>query len=714
MCGINLIKQEGHLTQNETDLSLLQAGLDTATLSKDPQAIVAATGALIKYHQGRGDVAACVACTKSLLPYLMKPEWLNDLVRNLSYLGKCHSLLEEFDAAEDAYLQALKIYMDRNIELGVAEVESDLGILFRHRGAFDISLSHLTKAIDIYKDNLSAMETSQNPQPWISYINAIECTGIIYGQLHQYEKSIQFLEAALHLREQHGNPVGRVSALMNLGVTYSEFDPDKAKDYYLQALTAFDDRTPVYHKVVLLSNLGGCLEDKGSLEDALQYYLEASKLMSATGQYHYQAHIHKHLGSVYFKQGKYDQALLEIEKSLSVSQQTGAKSEIKDCYLALSDIYLAKSEYHTALDYRVKYDVLKDEVYRQDLSVQLSELQKKYEQTTLSVSSLRQEKSLITEELKKLMHTGFVGVSQSIREVQRLALEASLHKDTRVLITGESGVGKEIVARLIHYSDTLSRGRFVDVNCCSIPDTMLESEFFGYVRGAFTGAISNKAGYLEEAHQGTLFLDEIGDMPVFLQGKLLRVLETKQVKKLGSNKSAAIEFRLLSATNKDLNELIRANQFRADLLYRINTVQINIPPLRERPEDILPLMDYYLNEYARRMNKATPQFGQDVITSLHNYSFPGNVRELRNMIEKAMIFLKGNRLVGADFTSQMRNSETVVTPAEAKPFVRLQDIETDTLLKTLARCGGNQTLAAKEMGISYATFKRKYKKLRTD
>lgn len=685
---------------------------EAATISKDPDAILKTTQDLIKYHQSKGNIADCVTYTKSLIPYVMQPEKVGELIHNLSYLGKCHSLLGEFTEAEDAYLQVLKLYRERNIELGIAEVETDLGLLFRHRGAFDVSLSHLTTAIDIYNDNMQDMERSPNPKPWNSYINAIECCGVIYGQLHRYEHSIRFLEDALRLKEKHGTVAGKVSTLLNLGATYSEINPEKAMDYYLQALAVSDDRTPLYHKVALLNNLGGCLEDKGKLEAALKYYQEAQTLMDTSGQYHYQAPIYKHIGSVYFKQGKFDQALSEIEKSLHLSQKAGAKSDIKDCYLHLSDIYLAKNEYHTALDYRVKYDVVKDEVFQQDLSTQLTTLQKKYEQTALNVSSLRYEKSLITEELKKVMHTGFVGVSKSIKEVQKLALEASLHKDTRVLITGESGVGKEIVARLIHYSDALNKGRFIDVNCCSIPDTMIESEFFGFVKGAFTGAINNKPGYVEEAHQGTLFLDEIGDMPLFLQAKLLRVLETRQVKRLGSNKSVSIEFRLVSATNKDLSELIKANQFRADLLYRINTVEIYIPPLRERQEDIEPLLDYYVNEYARRMNKAVPQYSADVVSCLGRYSFPGNVRELRNMIEKAMIFLKGNQLRAEDFSSQLRTApETVLS--DVTTLTNMQDITAATLLKTLERCGGNQTLAAQKMGISYATFKRRYKKLRT-
>jgi transcriptional regulator with PAS, ATPase and Fis domain len=435
--------------------------------------------------------------------------------------------------------------------------------------------------------------------------------------------------------------------------------------------------------------------------------------MDRTGQFHYQAPILKHVGTVYYKQGKYDEALAELSKSLENSTKAGAKSEIKDCYLLLSDIYVARSEYKTALNYRVKYDTLMEEVFQQDISAQLSELQKKYEQSTLQASSLRYEKSLITDELKKTMNTGFVGVSNGIKEVQKLALEAAAHKDTRVLITGESGVGKEIVARLIHYSDALNRGRFVDVNCCAIPESMAESEFFGYVRGAFTGALNAKIGILEEADNGTLFLDEIGDMPMLLQSKLLRVLETRQIKRLGSNKEIPVNFRLVSATNKKISELITENKFRVDLMYRINALEIFIPPLRERKDDIEPLLDYYLAEYANRMNKTVPSYDNALLNWLCDYSFPGNVRELRNMIERVMIFLKGDKLSVADFACQMPSEHCVISKAESVRGSKMQDIEENALLKELKACNGNQTQAAKNLGMPYSTFKRKYKKLRT-
>lgn len=700
------------MLNNTSDLNSLQQALDEAIKSSQPDAIIEASKDLVKYHQSKGETATSITYIKSMIAYLRNPDKWEDLAHNLSYLGKCHMVLDMFQEAEEAYNQALQIYEEKNLVLGVADVETDLGILFRHTGDFEVSLIHLNKAIDIYRGNIAIMEENTDPRPWDSYVNAIECCGIIHGQMQQYQQSISMFESAVELKKKHCSNSSLVSALINLGATYSNLDIDKAADYYLKAMALLDDKSPTYYKVVLLNNLGGCLEDKGNLEDALKYYLEALKYIEGIGAYHYQAPVYKHIGTIYYKQGRFEEALSMIDKGMSIAEKIDAKAEVKDFYLALSDIYSAKNEFQEALNYRIKYDAIKDEIFQQDIGKQMSSLQKKFQNTSQNVTSLRQEKSLITSELKKVMNTGFVGVSNGIREVQKLALEASFYKDAKVLITGESGVGKEIVARYIHYSDTMNTGRFVDVNCCSIPDTMVESEFFGYVKGAFTGALHTKEGYFVEANQGTLFLDEIGDMPSILQAKLLRVLETKQVKRLGTNKNTEVGFRLISATNKDLSCLIRDNRFRADLLYRINTIHINIPPLRERKEDIEPILEYYLCEYARKMNKTIPTYGADVINCLNDYSFPGNVRELRNMIEKAMIFIKGDRLVKSDFASQMVRDLELSTSPKMEYNLNRKETEQRLILDMLTECNGNQTLAANKLGMPYSTFRRKYLQIR--
>ncbi len=702
------------MSNDETPISLIEKRFEKAIIENKRETIIELGQEIVKHYQKNGKIEKCIYYLEQIIPQMMKPGMELELAYNFSSVGKYYSFSEEYDEAEENYRKALNIYKHKEIVVKVAEIKSDMGLLYRSKGIFDIALKYLNEAIEVFNKIQNKMDLVKDRGSWFSYINAIEACGIIYGQLKQYDESIAFFQDALKLKEKVLGDSGKISALLNLGVTYSNFDLEKSQEYYFQALREVNENTPINHKIVLLNNLGGCLEDQKQYDKALDYYQRALELTNETGRIRYKAPIIKHISSIYYHQGKYNEALKRIEESLKLSEKSNVKFEMKDCYQLMSDIYIAKNDYRTAMDYRLKYDEMKDDMYQQDLKAQLTTIQKKYEKTTKSINNLRQEKSLISDELKKVMNTGFVGESDSIKEVRRLAIEAASYKDTRVLVTGESGVGKEIVARLIHYSDSYKIGKFIDVNCCSIPESMAESEFFGFVKGAFTGAIYSRPGYFEEANNGSLFLDEIGDMPLGLQAKLLRVLETKQIKRLGSNKSLSVNFRLISATNKDLNKLIGENQFRGDLLYRINTIEINIPPLRERREDVEPLLQYFLKQFSSKMNKSMPAYSPSVLNCLYDYSFPGNVRELKNMIERTMIFTKGNRLTPEDFKIQMHTLEKSINKNNLNTCKNIHTLESQILLKALEDCQGNQTKAAKQMGISYSTFKRKYKKIRED
>jgi len=544
------------------------------------------------------------------------------------------------------------------------------------------------------------------------YINAIETSGIVYAQLDQKERAREYMLQALHLKQQYCKPCERVSTLINLGASYSDENTDKALDFYLQSLRLLEDDSPFFLKVSVLNNIGGCLEDKGDYVQALEHYEKALQFLIDSGQVKYRSKVLKHIGTVQYKQGNYQEALKSIEQSLQLSQQENAQDDIMDCYLTISNIWDKMNDLKAALAYRVKYDEVKDQVFHSNLSSQLADLQKKYEETSRSLDQLKQEKSLISETVKKSMKMSFIGVSDSIKEICKLATSAAEHPDARVLITGESGVGKEIIARLIHYTSIRNNAPFIDVNCCSVPETMAEGDLFGYTKGAFTGAVYNKAGFLEEANNGTLFLDEIADMPMEIQAKLLRVLETKQFKRLGSNKLIHVDFRLISATNRDINDFVKQNRFRSDLLYRINTVEIHIPPLRERKEDIEPLLDHFLSEFAKAMKKPIPRYSKSLLNCLYDYDFPGNVRELKNLIEKAMIYLKNNELHVSDFHLPSNPIYSSVQVPMVSNSFKLIERESQILLDALSAYNGNQTLAAQALGISYSTFKRRYKKIR--
>ena len=291
----------------------------------------------------------------------------------------------------------------------------------------------------------------------------------------------------------------------------------------------------------------------------------------------------------------------------------------------------------------------------------------------------------------------FIGSGERMAAVRALVGKVAPTPST-VLITGESGTGKEVVARLIHALSANPRGPFVAINIGGIPDTLLESELFGYEKGAFTGAADRKRGMMELASSGTLFLDEIGDMPLALQVKLLRVLQERRVQRLGGTQPLPLNARIVAATNRDLEALLRGGKFREDLYYRLNVIRIEVPPLRERREDIPRLAGFFIEKLNRERGRKVLGIEPDAVARLSAYDFPGNVRELENRIERAYILAAGDRIGTRDL------GEPFSGAARPPKQGSLRDQEKALIEQTLARHGGNRTRAAAELGIGRRTL----------
>jgi len=278
--------------------------------------------------------------------------------------------------------------------------------------------------------------------------------------------------------------------------------------------------------------------------------------------------------------------------------------------------------------------------------------------------------------------------------------------DASILILGENGTGKEIVARDIHRRSARAREVFVNVDLGSLSSTLFEGELFGHVKGAFTDAREDRPGRFEIASGGTLFLDEIGNLPGGLQAKLLSVLQNHEVTRLGSNRPVTVDVRLISATNKPLFDLVATGDFREDLLYRLNTILIELPPLRERREDISGLLEYFLEKYARKYGKDKPRIHKSLTDRLVAYNWPGNIRELQHMTEKAVILSEGSRLQEADFF-QGQQTHRKDTKAET---LNLEEMERDAIERAIKKHGGNITRAVKDLGISRRALYYKLRK----
>jgi transcriptional regulator with PAS, ATPase and Fis domain len=292
--------------------------------------------------------------------------------------------------------------------------------------------------------------------------------------------------------------------------------------------------------------------------------------------------------------------------------------------------------------------------------------------------------------------------------------------DVPVLLLGETGVGKEMFARAIHEGGRRKDGPFVALNCGGLPRDLLASELFGYVDGAFTGARrSGMVGKIEAASGGTLFLDEIGEMPLELQPYLLRVLEGGEVYPLGGAKARIVEFRLVAATNKDLRAEVNAHRFRTDLFYRVSVTSLHIPPLREHREDIPTLVEYFSGEAALRHGARVKRFGPEALSALGRYTWPGNIRELRNVVEGAVLMATGEAVTVSDLPAEITSSldeaqDQASAPASPPAVVDLEAVERDAISAAIVACHGNLTLVAKELRISKSTLYVKVKKYGLD
>ncbi|HEV7670774.1 MAG TPA: sigma-54 dependent transcriptional regulator [Thermoanaerobaculia bacterium] len=337
-------------------------------------------------------------------------------------------------------------------------------------------------------------------------------------------------------------------------------------------------------------------------------------------------------------------------------------------------------------------------------------------QKALERAELVDENVYLRKELeKKYTFNNIIGRSPRMQAIFSL-IERIARTASTVLIQGESGTGKELIARAIHYASPRAANRILAINCGALPETLLESELFGHERGAFTGAVREKKGLFQEANRGTLFLDEIGEMSLTMQVKLLRALQERKIRKVGGNAEESIDVRVIAATNQNLEERIAKGDFREDLFYRINVIPIQLPPLRQRREDIPLLVDFFLQKYCSEMNLSPRQISIDAMRMLEGYDWPGNVRELENMIERTLALAHSETITTKDMpvqllTQRKSSAEIVTLPEEGLDLeAYLEDIRAQLMVQALERTGGVQTQAAELLGMSFRSFRYYAKK----
>ncbi len=350
----------------------------------------------------------------------------------------------------------------------------------------------------------------------------------------------------------------------------------------------------------------------------------------------------------------------------------------------------------------------------------------------LNVSKLQKENIMLKMQLmKKYKFEGIVGDSPSMQVVYRL-IEQIADTDSTVMILGDSGTGKELIAKTIHYNSSRSEGPFVPLNCAAIPRDLLESELFGHEKGAFTGAINTRIGRFELAQNGTIFLDEVGELDPSLQVKLLRVLQEREFERVGGMKTVKVDVRVLAATNRNLEKLTQEGKFREDLFYRLNVIPLHLPPLRSRPEDIPLLVDHFIHEFAKKRKRNPFVFSREAMHCLLSYQWPGNVRELENLIERLTILVRNDTIQVSDLpekfyaclpaqqpsadpvssisaTAQKTANDIPETGVDLSSIV--SNLEKDLILKALSKSGGVKSKAAQFLGLNRTTLLEKMKKM---
>ncbi len=672
-------------------------------------------------------------------------------------------MTSEPEKSIDVSREALKIATDDNYIIGMALAHQQIGSGYYHQGNYLEALKHYTEAEKVF-------EETQSFRGLRSIYNNI---GIIYTEWNDLENALRFFKKNLKLESKYSDPKLTCSILTNIGRVYSKLiDNDKALQYYKESLAVSKEHNLLYGESVSLLNIGCRYSVLNEPEKAEEYLLNAIEINESINNMSCSVNAYANLSELKSEAGQYDKALLLLNKALSYAKNLDESAKIANIYLSFAKIYKKMDQYdeqerylnscislaepngyksialsaYTMLaelsemkpDYKSSSyyykklleikDYLNDErrlrvIHSILTKLELERTEKEKERYRLKALELEKQNRLIVVRNtfnKLLSHEGFsqkhhiVFESEKMNEILLLMDQVAKTEFTDVLITGESGTGKELVARGIHLLSSRKDHVFFDVNCTAVPDNLFESEFFGHIKGAFTGANSSKKGVFEAANKGTLFLDEIGDLPISMQTKLLRVLEDRKIRRVGSLEDIHLDIRIIAATNQNIISKIQQNKFRKDLYYRLNKFNIHVPPIRQRPEDIMPIVNYYVEKFCLAMRKQLKYFSPDTANMLTSYEFPGNVRELKNMVEKAVILSRENdkylRIHDINVQQNLNGIEKSYPKMADLSPMRLADKEKEAIIEAMKKTGNNKSQAAKLLNITRSSLRRRINK----
>jgi transcriptional regulator with PAS, ATPase and Fis domain len=618
----------------------------------------------------------------------------------LCYIGNYYQVRKDRSKAMDTFVKAEKQLTENS------PINIKLKILMETSSAFYMSLQY-DKAL-IYLSRALALSSQTNDVD--RQLLIINNLSTLYMMINKFDEAEQMLNKGLSMSKEHKVPIRNLMFLFSLGVFHLRQDAHvKAMEYFLESesfSTQVGFKEPRF-MFDLNSNLAGCYRFLEQNDLALARLDEAAKYVELIHDPAAKAELDVNRGNFLISLGRYPESrkLLtsvvnfankhKLYDLMTVAQKNLARSyelegNLKQAIKLLLDLSNQQSEYHSYIQAEKS----------KELDLRIKALMDDYE-------SVQEQYSALAEGYQSNLARDFVGHSKTHRKVLEAALLAAQHPSASVLITGESGTGKDVLAHIIHFNSARRNSPFVAVNMAAISSSLLESEFFGHKRGSFTGATHDTKGFFLEANKGSLFLDEISEMPTNLQAKLLRVLESRKLSPVGSSSEIAFDTRVISSTNRNVMEMINQNSFRLDLYHRLNTIEIYIPPLRERSDDIPALIDYYTEKIARDLKILPPRIDVSFVSRMQEYSFPGNVRELKNIIERLMIMQK-SRLWDSDTLEMLPTINQPPQTIAAGSFMdKKKEMERNEIINALQACGGKQKDAAKLLGISESTLTRR-------
>ena len=617
---------------------------------------------------------------------------------------------------------------------------TNLGYLYEVIGDLEKAEYYYNEGLDfaLHYNSISALKLAYNAM------------GRLYIGKNLYEKAIAFLEDSISLYDREQD-IDRVAVVNNLAMCYRTInDNNKAKELYESIDKEWIlQRDPELYYAVQ-TNLGNLLVVFSKNKEAEEKFLRSldyAKKVKAQDQI---ISLYISLGDLYSRTDRTEEGIELLDKALELSNLLKNHRTLKSIYLKFAEIYIELKRYNDALSCleelmdiakSVKNDLLKSKTLRKQATcyAKIGNYKKayscldKFEKLQAHITdqereTIRKEKlqlignstrkhfifqgtnSLISRELSAKIGVNLLGTDPAMHKLISKVLLASTNCDASILIRGESGTGKDVIARIIHYSSSRQNYPFIPVNSGSFSAGIVNSALFGHKKGAFTGAVTDHIGYFEAAKRGTVFLDEIGEMPQDIQIALLRVLEEKKVTPVGSNKQVPVDFRLISATNIDVEKEINKKKIRLDFLNRINTLEIHVPSLRERRDDIPILIDAFLEEISMRLKIEKPKVSIAALKHIMDYDFPGNVRELKNMIEKIVLFNTTKEISLDDVQQLTIDTNSHNTAGAFSTSLNLDTLEKQAISNAMKQADCVKKDAAILLGISPYSLLRRIKK----